>query len=239
MPGGFPLGTMGRERTLGFPEVQPTMVLADRTRDRSRVEPPRRAGRPRDAQVGEAIVAATISLLARCPDPGSLSMDDIASHAGVGKASIYRRWPNKEALITSALGSINETVPDLPGESVRDDLRRLCVSLRSSMDSEEPGRLLPSVAALGRRQPELMGRYVRCVAGVRHRMIRDVLACGMATGEIRSDVDVDAAAGFVVNAMLSPSLLGVGAAGPAGETIDALLDLVLRGLCRDDGSTEP
>ena len=63
---------------------------------------PAKRGRPRRADADEAILAATLELLAEAGVAG-LSMDVLAQRAGVGKATIYRRWDSKEALILDAL----------------------------------------------------------------------------------------------------------------------------------------
>jgi AcrR family transcriptional regulator len=69
-------------------------------------------GRPRDAGADEAILAATIELL---NDGGiaNLSMDHVAKRAGVGNATIYRRWPSKEQLVIEALSTVPKIVIDV------------------------------------------------------------------------------------------------------------------------------
>ncbi|RKR90393.1 TetR family transcriptional regulator [Micromonospora pisi] len=187
----------------------------------------RRVGRPRDGRVDRAVVAATVALLVEGGGVDSLSIDDIAARAGVGKASIYRRWPNKHALLNSVVADLPEVVPDLTGVGVPDGLRRVCVSLLVSARDEEVGRLLPALAGLGRADPELLERYLSVAAGGRRRLLRQLLERGVGTGEIRDDVDPVDAAGLIVR-----SILGYGLLATAGDqdTVDDFLDLVLRGL---------
>ena len=61
----------------------------------------RRPGRPRDARVDQQIVEATLAEVTE-KGFGAASIESIASRAGVGKATIYRRWPNREALLRFA-----------------------------------------------------------------------------------------------------------------------------------------
>jgi len=61
--------------------------------------PPRPRGRPRSAAVEAAIFEAVFRMLERGSRLGDLSMDRIAQEAGVGKATLYRRWPNRDALL--------------------------------------------------------------------------------------------------------------------------------------------
>ena len=51
-----------------------------------------------------------------------LSIERIARTAGVGKATIYRRWEGKEELFVDVLRAMEPADPELPGTSVRDDL---------------------------------------------------------------------------------------------------------------------
>ena len=80
-------------------------------RDESR-EPSARAGRPRDPRLDEAVVAATLQLLAE-EGYAQLTVERIAARAGVGKASLYRRWPDKVSIVLEAV-SRNPERPSAP-----------------------------------------------------------------------------------------------------------------------------
>ena len=58
----------------------------------------------RSAVVDQAVLSATIELAGEVGIT-KLSMDDVAEHAKVSKATIYRRWASKEALVLDALQS--------------------------------------------------------------------------------------------------------------------------------------
>jgi AcrR family transcriptional regulator len=58
----------------------------------------RRPGRPRDARADAAIVEAAVAVLAD-KGPGGFTVDEVAARAGCGKATIYRRWPSRSALL--------------------------------------------------------------------------------------------------------------------------------------------
>src|SRR3954464_6198542 len=79
-------------------------------------------GRPRNVQADEAILDAVIALLSSGQSAAAISIEAVAAKAGVGKATIYRRWPNKEALLVDAVGTMKGPLPQPKGESVRDDL---------------------------------------------------------------------------------------------------------------------
>src|SRR5690348_10869274 len=84
-------------------------------------ETSRRPGRPRSEQAEQAIIEATLDLFAEQGFEG-VCVEAVASRAGVGKATIYRRWPNKEELLLAALGSMKSPFPEPEGTSARDDL---------------------------------------------------------------------------------------------------------------------
>jgi len=62
----------------------------------------RKPGRPRSAQAHKAILDATLELLAEEGFHG-LSIEAVAAKAGVGKTTIYRRWPSKDELVMDAI----------------------------------------------------------------------------------------------------------------------------------------
>ena len=70
-------------------------------------DPPggRRPGRPRSEQAEQAIIEATLDVFAEKGFEG-VCVELVAARAGVGKATIYRRWPNKEELLLAAFGSL-------------------------------------------------------------------------------------------------------------------------------------
>src|SRR6266700_7709228 len=78
----------------------------------SNVGPPRR-GRPREHAVDKAILAAAVDLLAEV-GYARLTMDQVTARAGVGKASVYLRWPNKVALVAEAIEHRSGDVPPQP-----------------------------------------------------------------------------------------------------------------------------
>jgi len=71
-----------------------------------------RAGRPRDPLLDEAVIKATLELLAE-EGYAQLTVERIAARAGVGKASLYRRWPDKVSIVLEAV-SRNPERPSAP-----------------------------------------------------------------------------------------------------------------------------
>ena len=79
---------------------------------------PRLPGRPRSEQADQAILSAALDLFAEC-GPDALCIEQVAAKAGVGKATIYRRWPGKEEMLVDAVGGLGTHLPVPQGKSVR------------------------------------------------------------------------------------------------------------------------
>jgi AcrR family transcriptional regulator len=88
----------------------------------------RMAGRPRDPAVDERVAVAAVELFGEVGWAG-FSVEAVARRAGVGKASIYLRWPTKEALLAAALGHRAGFVAEVDTGTVRGDLIQLARQL--------------------------------------------------------------------------------------------------------------
>ena len=152
----------------------------------------RRPGRPRSEQAEQAIIEATLDLFGEQGFEG-VCVEAVAARAGVGKATIYRRWPNKEELLLAALGSLKSPYPEPAGGSARDDLvAMLSVMCADRADPRKAGRYALLLGE-GHKYPRLMARYKATVVEPRHEAIRAVIRRGISSGELRADTDVEVA----------------------------------------------
>ena len=120
--------------------------------------PPHRGGRPRDPSRDAAIRAALLRLLGEV-GYGGLTMDALAEQAGVGKATIYRRWRTKQDLIVDSiadLGSVLNVPPDTG--SLREDLRQF-MHLIVEVTRSPIGAMLQSLLSAMHHHPELRAAY--------------------------------------------------------------------------------
>jgi AcrR family transcriptional regulator len=100
-------------------------------------EPKQPVGRPRDRQVDHAIAAATRELLAE-RGYAKLTVDAVASRAGVGKAAIYRRFATKQEMIFAAAVHDMEEQPPPDSGSLQGDLEALCRTIAGQLASAPP-----------------------------------------------------------------------------------------------------
>ena len=165
----------------------------------------RRPGRPRSDQAEEAILDAVFSLFSDGATYDGLSMEMIAASAKVGKATIYRRWPNKEALVIDAIS--RRLDPDkeivVPGVSVREGLIFLLELMRKHLQDENVGPAYNVLTQAGAGNPNLYRRYHDIVIEPRRDLYRQVLRRGVETGELRADLDVERAMLMLTSAMLT------------------------------------
>jgi len=150
----------------------------------------RKGGRPRSEDADRAIIDAALDLVA---DVGvtPLSIEQVAARAGVGKATVYRRWPNKDALIVDALATLKGPIPELPGNSLREDVRLLLVLQNRDRQAGRNRRLYSCMMSEMGRHPDLARRFRETVIAPRQKAMSEALRAAVTRGELRDDLDVE------------------------------------------------
>jgi AcrR family transcriptional regulator len=169
---------------------------------------PRRPGRPRSEQADRAILSAALDLFAEY-GPDALGIEQVAARAGVGKATIYRRWPGKEDMLVDALATLGRGLPEPQGKSVRADLIALLSAICREAADPRRARLFALLQGEGRRYPRLMAKYLATVVQPQRELVRSVLRRGVATGELRENTDIEAAS-FLLDGAVLESMYGPG-----------------------------
>ena len=187
-------------------------------------EQARRAGRPRSEQAERAIIEAALDVFAESGAEG-LCIERVAARAGVGKATIYRRWPGKEDLLLAALAALKVPLPEPKGESVRDDLTALLDAMRTEAVDPRQVRQFALLMGEGERYPRLIERYVAAVVEPRRDVFRAVLRRGIATGELREAVNIEVAVDMLTGTVLARARIGPDRTerGYARRVVDELL----------------
>lgn len=113
-------------------------------------------GRPRDATLDAVVLDATCELIG---DVGldRLRVQDVADRAGVGLATIYRRWPTKLDLVVAAIQTFSGAIIDSP--ALDDPWADLVGVFRMQIDriNEQGREFIPGIAAALRGDPEAAG----------------------------------------------------------------------------------
>ncbi|MFI8169066.1 TetR/AcrR family transcriptional regulator [Streptomyces sp. NPDC085931] len=187
--------------------------------------PPR--GRPRSEAVERAIIEGVMRLLEEGVPLAEVSIERVARTAGVGKATIYRRWSGKEELFVDVVRAAEPADPPLPGTSMRDDLVVLLEQMRRRGLAKRSSAILHSVHAQMKSSPKIWAAYHAIVVEPRRRLGLDILRRGQENGELRTDVDLELLSDLFVGPLLVRSVLHPDADLPEGlaeQVVDTLLE---------------
>jgi AcrR family transcriptional regulator len=184
----------------------------------------RRPGRPRSEQAEQAIIDAALELFGERGVDG-VCVEAVAARAGVGKATIYRRWPGKEDLLIAALGSMKAPMPDPDTGRVRDDLIELLAILIRDMADPRFTRQFAMLHGEGEAHPRILARYTEMVTEPRRQVIRTVLRRGIERGELRADLDVEVSMLALTGAVMARGKHDLTPVSPgfAARVVDELL----------------
>lgn len=148
-------------------------------------------GRPRSDASRRAVLDAAWALLqSRSVD--LISVDLIAEHAGVSKATIYRWWSNKvevllDAFVEAASPIAMDTTGMRPLTALRERLQRLLIFFQG-----DGGRIAADLIAHGRNHPETMAAYIAKFIEPRRALARVHVEAAKESGDINADIDTEA-----------------------------------------------
>ena len=187
-------------------------------------------GRPRDPNVDEKILGAALELLAERGFRGA-TMKAIASRAGVGTAAIYRRHENREELLVAAVDDgLGVWQVENTGQTELDLISMLTV-VRDTAWEGWGFRLLAAAVLEADQHPELLAVYRRRAVWPRRKLIRSILERAVRRGEIRDDMDLEAAVDLLWGSVFARFVADSNS--PAG-TVGAAVKTVLDGLKRSE-----
>ena len=188
-------------------------------------ERPRARGRPRSAQADDAILRATVDLLAETGLEGTTTQA-IADRAHVARATIYLRWPTREALIDAALRHAIGREPYPLSEAIETDIRRGAEQSQGVLSRPLFASVLP---ALVREflMPDHDGLTFDALFPHRKRFAEEYDRLAADQG-FRDDIDGAAVADLLIGSMLA-RLLATNSA-PTANDRDQIVEVILRGL---------
>jgi AcrR family transcriptional regulator len=192
----------------------------------------RTPGRPRSEDARKAILRSTLRLLQETGFP-ELSIEAIAADADVGKATVYRWWPNKAALVADAFSSSADEELRFPNTgSVRDDvsiqMKHLVRVLRGRR-----GRIVAALIGGGQSDPELIQAFRDRFMMPRRQEAYETLRRGIARGELPVDLDLDLTLDALYGALYMRFLIRQ--SGLTEEYVDEVVGLVMDGATRYSG----
>jgi AcrR family transcriptional regulator len=191
---------------------------------------PRRRGRPRRAETGQAIVDATLALLAESGFQAT-TVDAIAERAGVAKNTIYRRWDSKEELIADALDQL--TRPEIhvsESAGVYEVLREHARDLARVVADPQVRRILPDMLGELQRNRAFAVTFAERLLRPRRTAIVDRLRRAVERGELRRDADVELIADLLGGPPFVRVLLPFDVPQMSEHDADVLVDTIWNGL---------
>lgn len=187
----------------------------------------RKRGRPRDPHADAKILGAACSLiLERGFD--TMTVDDVAAMAGVGKATVYRRWARKEDLAVAAMESLYRNEMPVPDTgSLHGDLTELLSATIEFANSESGADYLRMTVQEVMRDTRIAAIYSRANHRYEH-LIRSIFERGRDRGELSKEVDITSAAEFLSGLLITRTIAGRPV--PAMNEVSTLVDFVLNGV---------
>lgn len=161
------------------------------------------AGRPRSARAHGRVLDAAVSLFAERGIDGA-SMDAIARTSGVSKATIYKHWPNKDALALETLEHLHrmEEWDDAESPDVSADIETTLARKPTARTAALRGAILPHLMAYAARNPAFNKAWrMRMIEPLRARVTR-LLERAVAEGRLAPDFNCNVGVAFLLGPML-------------------------------------
>ncbi len=158
--------------------------------------------RPRSARAHGRVLEAAIRLIAE-RGIDATSMDAIAEASGVSKATIYKHWPDKDALCLEAMSflhGVDQPRPDFDSGDVRADLAAVLGYQPPKPHPELATRIMPHLMAYAARNPSFGELWRSCVFDPPRKQLTRLLDRAIEQGLLPRDLDRD----FAIALLMGP-----------------------------------
>lgn len=148
-------------------------------------------GRPRDRHADAKILKATMCLLEQ-HGFRAVTLEGIAEEAGVARTTVYRRWPNKAAVVMDAF--LTHVAPRIafPEHPVAVERLRLQMQLLARAFRQEPGLLIRALIAEAQFDEELRAAVHDGWIAKRRASAKAIIEGAIVAGELPNDANADA-----------------------------------------------
>lgn len=191
------------------------------------------AGRPRDSGATEGILRAALELGAELRFDG-LTIEGIAARAGVGKTTIYRRWPSVWAIVAEAvLAEVTQISPVVARATARESFSA-SMKLVAKAFRGKNGALLRPLIGRAQFDDALRGAIGESWLNERRKLSRELVVRGIESGELRAGLDPDTVLDALYGPLYHRLLLPYDGTEVrlSDAYIDALIDTVFGGIER-------
>lgn len=181
--------------------------------------------RRRSSRSHQAILAATAQLLAEA-GYNALTIEGVAARARVGKATVYRWWPSKGALVIEAMSTALAMPAFSETGDLRQDLLTVGHGIVQTLAHSPAGAVISALAADLMRDPEMAEQFRNQVIRPRRSAVTKILRCAADRGELPADLDTELLLDVYAGAIFYRVLV-------SGEPVTDLLAGQLVGLLLD------
>src|ERR1019366_3556410 len=150
---------------------------------------PARGGRPRSERAHQAILTAARQLLIE-KGFAAMRLEHVAARAGVGKATIYRRWPSKEALVQELLTQLAAPhIAVADSGNTRDELLAAVINPMRAVSETDFGPVIRALLSNIASDPSIGDPFRATVVEARRTEITRLVQRGIARGGLRAEAD--------------------------------------------------
>jgi AcrR family transcriptional regulator len=188
-------------------------------------------GRPRLPDTDRAILKAVGELMAEEGVSGT-TINAVAARSGVARGTVYRRWPNRSAMIAGAVRASRGWEPLDLGDDIEGNFRQQAEEARRVLAEPAFQALMPALLEMG-----LTGQaddVVRTTVFPRRSQMAEMYMTHAAAGGYRTDIAPELPNDLLVGAMIYRLLYD--GAPPSSDQVQAMVDVILDGIRRRDGS---
>jgi AcrR family transcriptional regulator len=186
-------------------------------------------GRPRSEQARLSILHSTLKLLVE-KGFSELTIEAVAARANVGKATVYRWWPDKAALIADAFASSTTSKLHFPDTgSLRTDMSQQMRQLVKILRSRR-GRIVSAMLGAGQSDSSLIAAFRERFMKPRRQEAYATLRRAMLRGQLKKNVDMDLLLDSLYGPIYMRFLIRHDSLTP--EFVDGLCELMLAGPVR-------
>ncbi|MGN6713605.1 TetR/AcrR family transcriptional regulator [Anaerocolumna jejuensis] len=173
----------------------------------------KKVGRPRSEETKKAILTASYELLLE-NGFNTITVEGIAERAGVSKATIYKWWPNKAAVVLDGFFAATESMLQVPDTgSVCEDLFIQVNNLAAFITSPK-GKVITELIAAGQFNANIAEEYRVRYFNPRRLISQHILERGMQRGELKNDLDMELSIDLIFAPLFYRLLI-------TGETVDS------------------
>jgi AcrR family transcriptional regulator len=188
-------------------------------------------GRPRLPDTDRAILRAVGELMAEQGISGT-TINAVAARSGVARGTVYRRWPNRSAMIAAAVRASRDWEPLELGDDVEVNFRQQADEARRVLAQPSFQALMPALLEMG-----LTGQaddLVRSTVFPRRSQMAEMYTAHAAAGGFRTDIAPELPNDLLVGAMIYHLLYD--GAPPSSDEVQAMVGVILDGIRRRDRS---